>query len=67
VLQVGNLLLATTESGEIVLIDPSPEGLRERTRFRVLTGKTWNPPALAGDFLVVRHDREAACFRLPIQ
>ncbi len=67
VLQVGNLLLATTESGEIVLIDPSPEGLRERTRFRVLTGKTWNPPALAGDLLLVRHDREAACFRLPIQ
>lgn len=67
VLLVGNTLLATTESGEIVLISPSPEGLQERTRFRVLTGKTWNPPALAGDLLLVRHDGEAACFRLPLQ
>ena len=64
-LQVGDLVLVTTESGEVVLLDPTPEGLGERTRFRVLQGKTWNPPALVGDLLLVRHDREAACFRLP--
>ncbi len=64
-LQVGDLVLVTTESGEVVLLDPTPEGLGECARFRVLEGKTWNPPALVGEFLLVRHDREAACFRLP--
>lgn len=64
-LQVGDLTLVTTESGEVVLLDPTPQGPGERARFRALQGKTWNPPALAGDLLFVRHDREAACFRLP--
>lgn len=67
VLLVGGLLLVVTESGEVVLVDPVPEGLRELTRFRVLEGKTWNPPALAGNLLFIRHDREAACFRLPTE
>jgi outer membrane protein assembly factor BamB len=54
------------ESGDVVLLDPSPDGLRELTRFTALTGKTWNPPALAGEYLLVRNDKEAACFRLPV-
>jgi hypothetical protein len=32
-----------------------------------LNGKTWNPPALAGDLLLVRNDQEAACYRLPVE
>jgi hypothetical protein len=28
--------------------------------------KTWNPPALAGRFLIVRNDLEAACIELPV-
>ncbi len=64
-LQVGAVTLVTTESGEVVLLDPTPAGPGERTRFRALEGKTWNPPALAGDLLFLRHDREAVCFRLP--
>jgi outer membrane protein assembly factor BamB len=67
VLLVGDLLLLQTEDGEIVLLDPSPEGQRELTRFRVLDGKTWNPPALAGRLLLVRNDREAAAYELPTE
>jgi outer membrane protein assembly factor BamB len=65
-LLVGGLLLVQTEDGEIVLVEPAPDALRELTRFRVLPGKTWNPPALAGRLLVVRNDREAAAFQLPV-
>ncbi len=57
-------LLVLAENGELVLLQPTPEAPRERHRFRVFSGKTWNPPALAGDILVVRNDREAACLRL---
>ena len=56
-----------TEEGEIVLIDPTPDGLRELTRFAALDGKTWNPPALAGSLLLVRNDQEAAAYELPIE
>ena len=66
VLLVGELLLVMAESGDVVLLDPSQDGLRELTRFTALTGKTWNPPALAGEYLLVRNDKEAACFRLPV-
>ena len=62
----GALLLVTAENGDVVLVEPVPEEHRELTRFSALRGKTWNPPALAGELLVVRNDKEAACYRLPI-
>ena len=63
---VGDVLLVTAESGEVILLDPSPQEPRELTRFSALKGKTWNPPALAGQYLLVRNDKEAACYRLPV-
>jgi outer membrane protein assembly factor BamB len=62
----GNLLLISAESGEVILLDPNPQASRELTRFSALNGKTWNPPALAGRYLLVRNDKEAACYRLPL-
>jgi outer membrane protein assembly factor BamB len=66
VLLAGDLLLVQAEDGRVVLVEPSPEGLRERGRVRALAGKTWNSPALAGRFLLVRNDREAACYEVPL-
>jgi outer membrane protein assembly factor BamB len=66
-LLVGELLLVQTEDGELVLVDPSPDAYRELTRFAALDGKTWNPPALAGSLLLVRYDREAAAYELPVE
>jgi len=63
---VGDLLLVMAEAGEVILLEPTPKEARELTRFTALKGKTWNPPALAGEFLVVRNDKEAACYRLPV-
>lgn len=63
----GGLLLVQSEEGELVLVDPSPDGLRELTRFQALDGKTWNPPALAGKLLLVRNDKEAAAYELPVE
>jgi outer membrane protein assembly factor BamB len=66
-LLVGELLLVMAESGEVILVDPQPDRLRELTRFTALNEKTWNPPALAGEYLLVRNDKEAACFRLSVR
>jgi hypothetical protein len=56
-----------TEEGRVVLIEPNPEGLREMATLRAFEGKTWNPPALAGSRLLLRTDREAACWDLPLE
>ncbi len=65
-LLVASLLLIMAENGGLVLVQASPDRHRELTRFSAFNSKTWNPPALAGDYLVVRNDVEAACFRLPL-
>ncbi len=62
----GGLLLITEESGDLCLVDPNPDGLSELARFTVFDAKTWNPPALSGDLLLMRTDQEAACLRLPV-
>jgi len=67
VILVGDLLLISAENGEIVLVEAVPQEHRQIARFPALKSKTWNPPALAGEFLFVRNDLEAACLRLPLE
>jgi outer membrane protein assembly factor BamB len=62
----GGLLLIQTEQGGVVLVEANPEEHRELGRLPALDGKTWNPPALAGRYLLVRNNREAACYELPL-
>jgi outer membrane protein assembly factor BamB len=66
ILLVDDLLLIQAESGDVALVEISPQGPRERARFRALKGKTWNNPALLRDLLLVRNDQEAAFYRLPL-
>jgi outer membrane protein assembly factor BamB len=65
ILLAGDLLLVMAETGEVILVEASPVAHRELGRFQALEGKTWNHPALSGPYLLVRNDREAACYRLP--
>ena len=65
-IMVSRWLLVMAENGEVLLLEPTPQALHEVTRFPALAGKTWNPPALAGEYLVVRNEHEAACYRLPV-
>jgi outer membrane protein assembly factor BamB len=60
-------LLIQMESGEVALVEANPTAHRELGRFSALTGRTWNHPALAGNLLLVRNDREAACYALPVR
>jgi outer membrane protein assembly factor BamB len=66
-LLVEDLLLVQTEAGEVVLVEPHPERLVELGRFTAIAGKVWNTPALAGSWLLVRNDREAAAYELPLE
>jgi outer membrane protein assembly factor BamB len=66
VLRVGGLLLVQAESGEVVVVDCSPEKHLVCGRFPAIDGQTWNTLCLAGDRLLVRNAEEAACYRLPL-
>ena len=66
VILVGDLLIVQAESGEIALVEADPNRFKELSSFPALRGKTWNNPALAGSYLLVRNDREAACYELPL-
>jgi outer membrane protein assembly factor BamB len=59
-LLVNGQILLLSESGDIVLIDPSPERLQEKTRMPVLSpdNKTWNPPVLSRGRAYVRNHFE---------
>ncbi len=62
----GDLLLVMCEDGRVLLMKPDPSASLVLASFQALKGKTWNPPALADNYLVVRNDVEAACYELPL-
>jgi outer membrane protein assembly factor BamB len=59
-----DLLLVTSEEGDIALVNATPDRFDERARFPAIQGKTWNHPALVGDILLMRNGEEMAAFRL---
>jgi hypothetical protein len=63
---VGPLLLVQAESGEVVLVDATPEKHVVRGRLAAIDGQTWNNLCLSGDRLLVRNAEEAACYELPV-
>ena len=65
-LLVEDLFLLTAEYGEVLLIKPVPEKPMVLGRFQAIEGKSWNPPALIGPYLLVRNHMEAALYRLPL-
>jgi hypothetical protein len=60
------MLLVTSETGEVVLLEATPEAHRELARFQAIEGKTWNHPVIAHGCLFVRNDEEIACYRLAV-
>ncbi len=66
ILLVGNDLVVQTEAGDVVLVELTENGPVESGTLDALDSKTWNHPALAGEFLLVRSSREAACYRLSL-
>jgi outer membrane protein assembly factor BamB len=69
VLLVGDVILVLSESGELAMVEASPKKYHELGSIQVLdpVDVTWNNPAFAPPFLLVRNAREAACYRLPLR
>ncbi len=59
-----DLLLITSETGELVLLAADPASHRELGRFQALLGKTWNHPVVIGDRVFLRNAQEMACYSI---
>jgi outer membrane protein assembly factor BamB len=65
ILLVGDVLLVQAESGDVLMVEATPDKVHEIAEFSAIDGKTWNNLCLFGDLLLVRNAEEAACYRLP--
>ncbi|MBX3746766.1 MAG: PQQ-binding-like beta-propeller repeat protein [Verrucomicrobiae bacterium] len=54
-IRAANSLIVLTESGELVLVPPNPQGYSELGRFKILHAHCWNRPALANGVLFARN------------
>lgn len=61
-----DLLLVTSEDGELALVSATPDKYTEVAKMRIFEGKTWNHPVIVRDILLVRNGEEMAAFRLPV-
>jgi outer membrane protein assembly factor BamB len=59
-----DLLLVSSEEGELALVKATPDQYAELARFKAIEGKTWNHPVLVGDVLLARNGEEMAAFRI---
>ena len=68
IMLVGNVILVLSETGELALVEAAPDEYRELASIQALDSAdtTWNTPAFAPPFLLIRNAREAACYRLPL-
>ncbi|MGH9253861.1 MAG: PQQ-binding-like beta-propeller repeat protein [Vicinamibacterales bacterium] len=57
-------LIVLAENGDLALVRATPDRHEEMARFPVLSGKTWNHPAMADGHLFVRNLAEMAAFDL---
>lgn len=61
VILAGKRVVALSDAGELVLIDPDPAAYKEAARTHILDGKCWTTPALADGRIYARSTKEAVC------
>ena len=64
VLVASGHLVITTDEGEVVLVRATAAGHQEVKRIPAVEGRTWNHPAIADGFLLVRNTAQMAAFDL---
>ena len=61
VIMAGGRLVATTDYGQLVLIEPNPTAYRELARIDAIKGKVWASPAFSDGQLLLRSTTQGVC------
>lgn len=61
VILVGDTVLALSDKGELITVEPNPTQYKEISRAKVITGKCWSSPTVANGRIYVRSTKEAVC------
>ena len=61
VILVNDQLLALTDDGRLVVVEPTPAGYKELARAKVVPGKCWSTPAFSDGRIYVRSTQEGVC------
>ena len=65
-LLVGDKLLVHAETGKLAIVEANPEKYVELGSIDTIEGTCWNTLTLSNDLVLLRSDKEAACYRLPL-
>jgi outer membrane protein assembly factor BamB len=65
VILVEDVLLISSEEGELALVAAEPTEFRELARIQAIEGRTWNLPGIVGNIVMLRNTKEIATYRLP--
>ena len=60
----GDTLVALSDAGELVLIEATPDKYSELSRAKIIDGKCWSTPVIAGGRIYARSTKEGACIEL---
>jgi outer membrane protein assembly factor BamB len=64
VIMTGNRLLATTDTGALTLIEPSPAAYQQLARADIIDGKVWSSPAFSNGQVFLRSTTHGVCVEL---
>jgi outer membrane protein assembly factor BamB len=59
-----DLILVVSERGELVLLQATPDKLKQLAKIPAMQAKTWNHPVVVGNRLYLRNPEEAICYEL---
>jgi outer membrane protein assembly factor BamB len=64
VIMAGGKLVATSDGGRLVILDPVPTGYKEVVGAKVIEGKVWASPAVSGGQVLLRSTTKGVCLEL---
>jgi outer membrane protein assembly factor BamB len=68
IMLVGKHIVVLSESGELILVEATPEEYREVAAMRVFPPEqvTWNNVAFSASYLLLRNAEQAVCLKMPL-
>jgi len=64
VVLTGDRLLVLGDEGQLVVVDATPSGYKERARTDHLYGKAWSTPTISNGLILARTTKEAICIKI---